>query len=272
MGESTFQCSSEGDNQKNKNNNEGGVINVVLKFDLHCKGCVEKISRSVKRFEGVKKASGDVATNKLTVTGKVGDPAKLKSWVESKTNKKVDLISPQQQQQQQQPKKDNDGDAKMNKAEDQKSEKKTKEGPTVVLRTALHCQGCIEKMQKLITKTKGVQEVSIDAQKETVTVKGTMDVKALQACLQDKLKRVFDIVPPKNEKNNSGGGGEKNKKDSGGGGGVGAEAGWGVFSRADSNNNSVAPIYYGRQPGYSMEYVHAPQYFSDENPHACSVM
>ncbi|KAK9124176.1 hypothetical protein Sjap_013778 [Stephania japonica] len=119
----TFQCCSEGDQKKNKKNEEG-AINDVLKFDLHCKGCVEKISRSLKRIEGVKKVSADMATNKLTVSGKVGDPVKLKVWIESKTNKKVDLIliSPQQ------PKKvGNGGDANMmNKTEEQKSEKKTK--------------------------------------------------------------------------------------------------------------------------------------------------
>ncbi|KAK9096128.1 hypothetical protein Sjap_021625 [Stephania japonica] len=250
--------------EKQKNNKEEGVMNVVLKIDLHCNGCAEKIYRSVKRFEGVKKVWGDMATNKLTVSGKVDDPVKLKAWIESKTNKKADLISPQQ------PKMNNNN----NNNNNNKSEKKTKEvqGPTVVLKTPLHCQGCIEKMQKLINKTKGVQEVSIDTEKETVTVKGTMDVKVLQACLQDKLKRAVVIVPPKNDKTNSGGGGdEKNKKDSSGsgfgGGGGGAEAsGWGVFSRSSEYNNNNC--YYGGPP----MYVYAPQYFSEENPNACSVM
>lgn len=63
---------------------------------------------------------GDSSTNKLTVVGKV-DPEKLRERVESKTKKKVELISPQPKP------KDKDGDKK--KDEPKKDEKKPKEVP-----------------------------------------------------------------------------------------------------------------------------------------------
>ena len=48
----------------------------------------------VRWLIGVKEVKADVAGNKLTVTGKV-DPAKIRTRVEEKTHKKVELLSPQ---------------------------------------------------------------------------------------------------------------------------------------------------------------------------------
>lgn len=45
----------------------------------------------------------------------------------------------------------------------------------------------------------GVSKVDIDTQKDLVTVKGTMDAKALQPYLKEKLKRGVEIVPPKKD-------------------------------------------------------------------------
>ena len=70
--------------------------------------------------------------------------------------------------------------------------------------------------------------MSIDEEKETVTVKGTMDVKVLVGNLMEKLKRTVEVVPPKKDKDNNDnkenggekeGSGKKKKKGGGGGGG-----------------------------------------------------
>jgi len=70
----------------------------------------------------------------------------------------------------------------------------------------------------------GVEKVDIDAAKDLVTVKGTMDGKALVAYLTDKLKRTVEVVPPKKDeggdkkpKEGGGGDGEKKKEEGGGG-------------------------------------------------------
>ena len=42
--------------------------------------------------------------------------------------------------------------------------------------------------------------MAIDKEKEMVTVKGTMDVKALAENLMEKLKRRVEVVPPKKDK------------------------------------------------------------------------
>lgn len=129
---------------------------------------------------------------------------------------------------------------------------------TAVLKMALHCQGCLDRIGKTVLKTKGwllgflyhsllrmvlicllvwligcghdvgVKEMAIDKEKETVTVKGTMDVKALAENLMEKLRRQVLVVPPKKEKDGDKEG-EKDKEGSGkkkkGGGGGGGEGG-----------------------------------------------
>lgn len=137
--------------------------------------------------------------------------------------------------------------------------------------------------------------VAMDLQKDLVTVKGTMDVKTLPGYLKEKLKRNVEIVPPKKEegggdkkgKGGGGGGGEKKDKEGGGGAGEkkdGEKKGGGGGGGGDGKKEEAAgkaeanKMEYsgGNYPysgyGYSIEYVHAPQIFSDENPNACSIM
>lgn len=140
--------------------------------------------------------------------------------------------------------------------------------------------------------------MSVDKDKDLVTVKGTMDAKALTEFLKLRLKRSVEIVPPKKEKDkndkessnsgdNVGGGGKKKKK--GGDGGDGGEKDSGGEGKMVEGNRMeylgppgfgygygyhypILPAYY--EYGYPVGHVHAPapQIFSDENPNACSVM
>ncbi|KAJ6742537.1 HEAVY METAL-ASSOCIATED ISOPRENYLATED PLANT PROTEIN 6 [Salix viminalis] len=195
---------------------EGKVIS-VYKLDMHCEGCAKKIRHAVKHLEGVESLKTDCAGDKLTVTGKV-DPAKIKARLEEKTKRKVEIVSPQ-------PKKDGGaaaggGDKKADEKSEKKPEEKKEEAKkppqesTVVLKIRLHCEGCISKIKKIISKIKGVGSVTVDAAKDLVTVKGTMDVKDLAPYLKDKLKRAVEVVPPKKdeEKKDKAGGGEGGDK------------------------------------------------------------
>ncbi|BFG34497.1 hypothetical protein CerSpe_207710 [Prunus speciosa] len=275
---------------------EDGPITIVLKVDMHCEGCATKIVKTVKDFQGVESVKSEFQANKLTVVGNV-DPTQLKDKLAAKTKKKVDLVSPQ-------PKKDNKDDAKKNQPEKANDDnKKPKEAPvtTAVLKLNLHCQGCIGKIQKTVSKTKGFHDMSIDRQKDLVTVKGSMDMKELAETLKEKLKRPVDIVPPKKEKekekaeNNGGGGGggDKKKKEEEGGNGGGKMEGHKMEYPAGLPGFGQVPygMVYGPgfgtgygyppqslpppPPGFGTGYgypPHAPQMFSDENPNACSIM
>ncbi|GAB4856649.1 hypothetical protein Ancab_014561 [Ancistrocladus abbreviatus] len=206
-----------------------GAVTVVLKLDMHCEGCAKKVRRSVKNFDGVESVKADCASNKLTVIGKV-DPVKIKERVEEKTKKKVELVSPQ-------PKKDKEGgggggdkkpDTKSEKKSDDNKkaeEKKPKEpsASTVVLKTRVHCEGCAQKMKKILGKCDGVQDVNVDLPKDQITVKGTMNMKELLPYLNTKLKRVVEIASA--AKKDDAGAGDKKKEGGGGGGGEKKEGG-----------------------------------------------
>ncbi|XP_052173905.1 heavy metal-associated isoprenylated plant protein 3-like [Diospyros lotus] len=195
-----------------------GPAPVVLKVDLHCEGCAKKVKRAVRHFDGVEEVQVDMASNKLTVTGKV-DAEKVRQRVEERIHKKAEIIS--------QPKKDAAGgdkkpDEKSEKKPDEKLEKKPEDNKpkappvsTVVMKIRLHCDGCMNKIKRITKKFNGVQSVTMDGQKDLVTVTGTMDVNQFIPYLKEKLKRSVDVVPPKKPE---GDGGEKKEKGGGGGG------------------------------------------------------
>lgn len=193
---------------------DGGPVIVVLKVDLHCDGCAKKITKSIRQFEGVESVKADTAGNKLTVTGKV-DPMRIKERVEYKTKKKVEILSPQpakkvdKMDDKKPPEKKPDG----NNADDKKP--KEPQSSTVALKIPLHCDGCIHKIKRLISKIDGVESVTPDSGKDLVTVKGTMNVKELIPHLKEKLKRKIDVIPPKKE--DKGGDMKDDKKAEGGG-------------------------------------------------------
>ncbi|RWR91587.1 heavy metal-associated isoprenylated plant protein 3 isoform X1 [Cinnamomum micranthum f. kanehirae] len=285
MGEKEGGDQKKGDGGKK----EDGPITVVLKVDMHCEGCAKKVKRAVKGFDGVQEVKGDSSNNKLTVVGKV-DPEKIRERIEYKTKKNVVLVSPL-------PNKDKEGGGgggekkkeKPDEKEKKLDDKKPKEPvvSTIVLKIRLHCEGCIHKIKRIISKTKGVEHVAVDPQKDLVTVKGTMDAKTLLEYLKEKLKRGVEIVQPKKDdgggdkkgKGGGGGGGEKKDKEGGGGG----EKKDGDKKGGEEKKEEAGKVeankyeYFGGYAqysgyGYSIENAHAPQIFSDENPNACSIM
>ncbi|KAI6698075.1 hypothetical protein NL676_018194 [Syzygium grande] len=70
----------------------------------------------------------------------------------------------------------------------------TERASTVVLRTGLHCDGCIQEIEKCISSYKGVESVAIDASKDQVSVTGVVEMKEFVSYLQDKIKRNVEVV------------------------------------------------------------------------------
>ncbi|KAI3809351.1 hypothetical protein L1987_25323 [Smallanthus sonchifolius] len=270
---------------------DGGPVTVVLKLDLHCDGCAKKIKKSISQFEGVESVKADTAGNKLTVTGKV-DPTRIKERVEFKTKKKVEILSPQ-------PKKDGAGGEEKKKdnppekkPDDKKADDKKPKEPqssTVVLKIPLHCDGCIKKIKRTISKIDGVESVMPYSGKDLVTVKGTMNVKELVPHLKEKFKRKVDIAPPKKEekggdtkddkkekggntkddkKEKGEGGGDKKEKEGGGGGGGGDRQAAGGGGGGEDKNKSIEVVnkfeYNGQNPyTYTMPMYNQNYYKQD---------
>ncbi|CAN6806457.1 unnamed protein product [Brassica oleracea] len=220
-------------------------ITVVLKVDMHCDGCASKLVKTARAIQGVETVKAESESGKVTVTGDV-DPPKLREQLEVKIKKKVELVSPQPNKEKE--KEDNNKDSKDKNKEKKSEEKKPKEAPvtTAVLKVGFHRERCIEKIQKTVSKTKGVSGFSIDHEKQLVTVKGTMDVKKLVRSLTEKLKRNVEIVATAKNGN------AKEKQ----------------YVAAQPAHGSA---YCPGEDGDSIEYL-APQIFSDDNPNACVVM
>uniref|UniRef100_I1P7N3 HMA domain-containing protein n=1 Tax=Oryza glaberrima TaxID=4538 RepID=I1P7N3_ORYGL len=208
---------------------------VVLRMELHCAGCAQKVKKSIKHLAGVESVAADVATNTVVVAG-TADAAALKARIEAKTKKPVEVVSAggggaAAKKPAAEPKavKDDGGEKKDAQAKEEKGkkqppeEKKPKE-ETVLLRIRLHCDGCADRIRRRIYKIKGVKEVVMDGNaKDEVKVSGTMDVPAMLTYLTEKLNRAVEAVAPgskkdekKKDKGGDADGGEK-KKDAAGG-------------------------------------------------------
>ncbi|KAL3753968.1 hypothetical protein ACJRO7_001246 [Eucalyptus globulus] len=230
----------EGPKNEGEKKDDGNGAAVVLKMDMHCRGCAKKIRQAVKKSGGVEDVKVDFASNKLTVTGKV-EPAKIKDALETMTKKKVEIVSPlpkkdgggggdkkpEEKTEKKPEKKTEEKKTEEKKAEDKKAEDKKPKETTVVFKIRTHCDGCIRKMNKIISRIEGVNAVSIDGAKDLVTVTGTADPKEMISYLREKLTRSVEVVPPpaakkddgaSDKKDKEGGGGEKKDKQVGGGG------------------------------------------------------
>ncbi|XP_019188943.1 PREDICTED: heavy metal-associated isoprenylated plant protein 3-like [Ipomoea nil] len=265
-GKKKNKSSGGGGEQENGGGGGDGSITVVLKADLHCEGCVSKIVKTIRSYDGVQTVDIDGNSDKVTVIGKV-DPEKLRERVEAKTHKKIVLVSPQA-------KGGNGGEKQKKNGNDGEKKDKEKEPAltTVVLKMNLHCEGCIQKIQKTVSRTRGYLEMKVDPEKDLVTVTGKMNVKAMVEDLKKHLKKNVEIVPPKKEK-----GGKENaggEKDGGGGGGKVVVVEGNRLQVQMGYPYNQDPYPYACQTGYQpfYNYPHAPQMFSDENPNACSVM
>ncbi|XP_047938111.1 heavy metal-associated isoprenylated plant protein 3-like isoform X2 [Salvia hispanica] len=273
----TENKTSSGEEQKkgrteSKKKESAGNVSVVLKANLHCEGCVSKVLKCIRTFDGVDTAS--IGDGQITVVGKI-DPAKLRERVEKKTHKKVEVVSPKTKNgdaKEKTEKKKEEKNTSNNKSDSEKSDHKEPPVTTAQLKVHLHCEGCIQKIRKIIVKTKGYRDMKIDKQKETVTVTGALDMKALAEVLKKHLKREVQIVAAKKEA-------EKKESESGKGGGEKGNGG-AKAEKMEGNNKMQFQVGYPHPYPYPDPFynpyangsTHAPQLFSDENPNACSLM
>ncbi|KAI3855216.1 hypothetical protein MKX03_026074 [Papaver bracteatum] len=249
----------KGENEKQEDDGVEMVI-IVLNVSMRCQcnGCVKEVIKSIQSFEGVENTQRDCATNEITVIGKRVDPVKLREYIALKTNKKVELISPLPKK----PEKETPKEKKVVK----------KQAPqvmsTVILKINLHCAGCINKIEKCMTKYEGVDRDSFRVAKANnlVTVKGTMDVTELTTYLKQKLKRNVHIVQAE-----EGDGGEEKDgdemKENGGGGSDRRTEGENGYGYGYENGYN-----YGPGNGYGVDHVRPDEMFSDENSNFCSIM
>lgn len=203
---------------------------VVLKMDLHCAGCAQKVKKAIKRLPGVDTVVTDVAANRVVVAG-TADAGALKARLEAKLNKPVEVVSAggaPKKLPAVEPKQDagagekgekgvSPKDEEKEKKQQAAEEKKSKQETTVLLKIRLHCDGCADRIRRRIYKIKGVKDVVLDGNaKDEVKVTGTMDIPDMVSYLKEKLNRDVEAVAPPAKKD-GGGEGKDDKKDSGAG-------------------------------------------------------
>ncbi|XP_037492620.1 uncharacterized protein LOC105628011 isoform X5 [Jatropha curcas] len=188
---------------------------VVLEVELHCEGCSSNIIAHARTFKGVENVTADINSNKLTVEGKL-DSLEIQEYLRLKIKKNVSIVSAQPRI--------CDTAADGNRDDRISFEKQSLERTIVVVKLGHNCQGCGPKIRKIVEDTIGVQEMSEDEQKETVTIKGTMDPMVLIENLKERLNIPIEILSIEKEKysngsvKGSGFGSDDGKKKKGSGG------------------------------------------------------
>lgn len=237
---------------------------IVLKVDMHCEACARKVARALKGFEGVEGVSADSKASKVVVKGKTADPIKVCERLQKKSGRKVELISPL-------PKPPEEIKTEENK---EPKEEKKEEPPaviTVVLNVRMHCEACAQVLQKRIRKIQGVESVETDLGKDQVVVKGVVDPSKLVEYVYKRTGKQASIVKDEEKKEEEKKEEEKKKaeKEEGEGKKEGEEG------KGDQEDDTKLDMkrneYYWTSNSEYYPYP-PPQFFSDENPHACSVM
>ncbi|KAF2300686.1 hypothetical protein GH714_015164 [Hevea brasiliensis] len=184
------------------------TIVVVLKLGHYCQGCRSKIRNIVRDTNGVQEMVPDEEKEMITVKGTM-DAKVLLENLKERLNGPVEILSVNKE------KYSNGSDKESENGNDDKKKKKESaqengsddtemEGsimelkpvkvPAImaVFKVPLHCDGCIRRIRKIIGRIRGVQEVTINKEEETVTVKATTDVNTLTETMKKRLKKLVE--------------------------------------------------------------------------------
>ncbi|XAR53877.1 hypothetical protein NMG60_11022587 [Bertholletia excelsa] len=251
----------ENEEKKEEEKKEEEPQEVVLKVDMHCEACARKVARALRGFQGVEAVTADYKVSKVVVKGKTAaaDPLKVCERIQKKSGRKVELISPLPK-----PPEEN----KVENKEPPKEEEKKEEPPavvTVVLKIGMHCEACAQALQKRIRKIKGVESATADLANDQVIVKGVVDPTQLVNDVYKRTRKQASIVKDEEKKEEEKK--EEEKKEEREEGKKEGEEG----KEEDGSKSDVKKMEYW-PTSIPMEYAYPPQIFSDENPHACSVM
>uniref|UniRef100_A0A1S3XVQ3 Heavy metal-associated isoprenylated plant protein 3-like n=1 Tax=Nicotiana tabacum TaxID=4097 RepID=A0A1S3XVQ3_TOBAC len=83
-----------------------------------------------------------------------------------------------------------------NKVEKTEEKKEPKPPSPFVLHIDLHCVGCAKKIERSISKIRGVERVMIDMAQNQVTIIGVIEPRQLCARIMNKTKRVAKVLSP----------------------------------------------------------------------------
>ncbi|KAF9669720.1 hypothetical protein SADUNF_Sadunf14G0136500 [Salix dunnii] len=252
---------------------EKEVITAVYKVNLHCQQCARDIKKPLLTTQGVHSVEADAEKSEVKIKGVI-DVIKIHKLLQKLSKKKVELVSPLV-------------DVKESVREKKEVKVEAKPAPklsTHSMKVHLHCDTCEKDLCKKLLKHKSIYSVKTDKKAQTITVDGTMEGDKLVAYIRKKVNKNAEIIRPKPE-----GKEEKIEKPKVEAkpkeekvetverkaekkaevktieGGDKVEM---VERKAEKKVVEVKTIEGRGDTPYLIQYVYAPQFFSDVNPHA----
>ncbi|XP_039060013.1 heavy metal-associated isoprenylated plant protein 7-like [Hibiscus syriacus] len=127
---------------------------------------------------------------------------------------------------------------------------------TVALKVGMHCEACAQVLRKRIRRIKDVESVETDVRNDQVTVKGTVDPTKLVEYVYKRTGKQATIVKDEERKEE-----EKNEQET--------KKENQVEDDKKSDDNKPSEYFPSK---YYSDLDYPPQFFSDDNPNACSLM
>eukprot|EP00257_Ricinus_communis_P018796 XP_015577601.1 uncharacterized protein LOC8275239 isoform X1 [Ricinus communis] len=179
---------------------------LVLKLGHYCQGCSSKIRKTVSNTKGVLDMAVDEANEIVTIKGSM-DAKLLVNIVSQRLNMPLNIVSLTEEEystsngedsekvsdhEKKGSEQENGSDDTEMKGSIMELEPQTASATMAVFKVPLHCDGCTKKIRKIISRIRGVLEVRINREEETVTVISTIDGKALTETMKKRLKKLVD--------------------------------------------------------------------------------
>ncbi|GER45502.1 heavy metal transport/detoxification superfamily protein [Striga asiatica] len=177
---------------ENENKEEKKSPEIVLRVFMHCEGCARKVRRCLTGFQGVEEVEADCRGSRVVVKGEKADPVKVLEWVQKKSHRKVELISPI-------PTPPPPPPPQLITEELHKIEEPNV--ITVVLGVYMHCDACAQEIKRRIHRMK-VQIVEPDLRGSQVKVKGFFEPQKLVDYVYKRTGKhatVIKVEPEKKE-------------------------------------------------------------------------
>ncbi|MCD7457991.1 hypothetical protein HAX54_036842 [Datura stramonium] len=193
---------------------------------------------------GVQTVDVKFEKDEVTVKGAI-DSKKIHQRLEKWSKKKVEIVS----------------QAKVKELVEEAKEVIKETIKTTTLKVYMHCNKCELDLKRRLLRHKGIHNVKTDFKAQTITVETMLESEKVVTYVTKKFCKHAEIVNKK----------EEEKKE------VTKEK---VTIEVKNTENVVEFKEVKKAEGktkegeipYFVHYVYAPQWFSDENPNACSVM
>ncbi|XP_021755155.1 heavy metal-associated isoprenylated plant protein 4-like isoform X2 [Chenopodium quinoa] len=228
---------------------KGGVSAAFYKLNLHCPECAHKIRSPLLKIQGVRAVDVNFEKSEVKVVGAF-DSKKIHQKLERLSKRKVEVLKVEENYK--------------HTVVVEKVVKETKEVAvfTHTVRVHLHCEQCEADLRRKLLRHKGIYNVKSDMKAQTLAVEGTIESEKLVKHIRSKFHKHAELVTAKEIK-------KEEKKEE--------------IKKVEETKTTKKVIdveevkdvqekLKASNTPYIIHYVYAPQWFSDEDPNACSIM